>query len=201
MKLYYSNTSPYARKVRLMIIESKLKQTVEFELVNPFSGSNKLEQANPLNKIPTLITDQNISLYDSPIICQYIHQMSQSGLIPNTDSDLYWSTLKWEALADGLTDATYNLVMEQRRPETEQSPKWKDNWSKEIKQCLEHIENEIINLDSKLSLAHLALASAIGYLKFRTVEFINPENNYPKINQWFENIKVRPSMQSTQPFD
>jgi len=68
MKLFYSNTSPYSRKVRLVIMEKGLKQKIETQLCNPFDESPELKVANPLAKIPTLVIDEGFALYDSPVI-------------------------------------------------------------------------------------------------------------------------------------
>ncbi len=209
MKLYYSTTSPYSRKVRLFARESNLDSQIEEIIVNPFADDkDALITANPLGKIPTLILDNGKALYDSPVICYYLNSLlDHSRLIPTTQ---YLDVLRWQAMTDGLTDATYNIAIERRaRPEEEQSPKWIANWSTEIQRTLEHIEahlNELENFGSDITLAHLSLASAISYLELRLPEALyKPEqpqvNIYPKIMNWYENFKTRPSMLDTQLHD
>ena len=78
-----------------------------------------------------------------------------------------WRVLRWEALSDGILDAAYNLVMERRRPQGENSLDWMQRWIKEIGRSLNQVEAQIGDLPSGLSLAQLALASALGYLDFR----------------------------------
>ncbi len=206
MKLYYSTTSPYSRKVRLFTRESKLDSQIEEIIVNPFSDDkDELVQANPLGKIPTLVLANGKALYDSPVICAYLNSLlDHSNLIPTTQ---YLDVLRWQAITDGLTDATYNIAIERRtRPKEEQSPKWISNWSTEIQRTLEHIETQLKALDSDITLAHLSLASAISYLELRLPEALYKSENpkviaYPKIMSWYENFKTRPSMLDTRLHD
>ena len=209
MKLYYSTTSPYSRKVRLFVRESSLDSQIEEIIVNPFSDDKEaLIKANPLGKIPTLVLDNGEALYDSPVICYYLDSLlDHASLIPTSHS---LDVLQWQALSDGLTDATYNIAIERRaRPKEEQSPKWIANWSIEIQRTLEHIESHIDDLNkfgSDITLAHLSLASAISYLELRLPEALYKSEHpqviaYPKIMNWYEKFKTRPSMLDTQLHD
>ena len=209
MKLYYSTTSPYSRKVRLFARESSLDTQIEEIIVNPFADDkDTLIKANPLGKIPTLVLDNGKALYDSPVICYYLDSLlDHSSLIPTSH---YLDVLQWQAMTDGLTDATYNIAIERRaRPKEEQSPKWIANWSTEIKRTLEYIESHIDDLnklDSDITLAHLSLASAISYLELRLPEALSKAESptvdaYPHIISWYESFKTRPSMLNTQLHD
>ncbi len=204
MKLYYSNTSPYSRKVRLVARVKGLESKIEEVLVNPFSeDKGELIAANPLGKIPTLALEDGIALFDSPVICEYLDALSDdSTLIPASQR---LNILRWQATADGMTDAAYNLVMETRRPMDEQSATAKSNWSSEILRALDYIESGISELSSAkdITLAHLALASAISYLDFRLPEILY-ESECPQVSAspntmtWYESFKTRPFMQATQ---
>ena len=209
MKLYYSTTSPYSRKVRLFAREGGLDTQIEEIIVNPFADDkDALIKANPLGKIPTLVLDNGKALYDSPVICYYLDSLlDHSSLIPTPH---YLDVLQWQALSDGLTDATYNIAIERRaRPKEEQSPKWITNWSAEIKRTLESIESHIDDLNklgSDITLAHLSLASAISYLELRLPEALSKAGKsevgaYPHIMSWYESFKTRPSMLDTQLHD
>ncbi len=201
MKLYYSNTSPYSRKVRLTIFETNLQSQIEMQLVNPFAANNpELFAANPLGKIPALILDDGQVLYDSPVICHYLNEISESAdLLPGKQQSRY-QVLCWEALADGLVDAAYNIVMERRRPEPEQSATCMAQWRTEIQRVLQYLEAHISQLDEPITLAHLSLASAIGYLNFRLSELLD-DNHLPKTLAWFQSFNTHLAMQATQPFD
>ena len=203
MKLYYSNTSPYSRKVRLVVREKGLEAKMEEVLVNPFSDDKDgLIAANPLGKIPTLLLDNGTALYDSSVICEYLDGLTDNPmLIPakNVDTSANrFNVLRWQATADGMTDAAYNLVMESRRAKEDQSQQWMSNWATEITRVLVYIESHIneLNDSDNPTLAHLALASAISYLEFRL-----PENLSDSIGSntmdWYESFKTRPAMQDT----
>jgi glutathione S-transferase len=206
MKLYYSNTSPYSRKVRLVVRETGLSSQIEEILVNPFGDDkDELTKANPLGKIPTLVLENGKALYDSPVICHYLDGLTDHlTLIPK---DHRFDILSWQAMADGMTDAAYNIAIERRtRPQEEQSPKSISNWSIEVQRTYEHIEsrmNELKKFDSDITLAHLALASAISYLELRLPEILYESEcpqvaSYPKAQEWYERFKTRASMQATQ---
>lgn len=202
MKLYYSKTSPYARKVRLVIHEKGLQEQVEGILVSPFDDYIELRKFNPLGKIPTLLLDDGEVLFDSPVICHYLDSLSAS--MPLIPEDKRWNVLRWEALADGMTDSLYNLVMERRRPVEEQSPGWIAHWAGDVQRCLQEAERCLVELDDDVTLAHLALAAAVGYVDFRASELLY-ENECPQVAlcpellAWYESFKTRPSMLATRP--
>ena len=207
MKLYYANKSPYSRKVRLVIINKSLENQVKEILVDPFANDNpSFLAANPLGKIPTLIFDNEKALYDSPVICHYLDGLSEINRLIPKDKTQGLNVLRWEALADGMIDAAYNLAMERRRPANEQSASWIARWSKEILRVLEYIETHYHELGNTLTLAHLSLASAIGYLDFRLPEILYDSacpqvSHCPNILTWYEVFKTLPAMQATRPYD
>lgn len=214
MKLYYSNTSPYSRKVRLVIRLKGLESQIDEILVNPFgeNTANKtaLIVANPLGKIPTLVLNDKTSLFDSPVICHYLDKISDNKQLIPVGSKQRFNVLRWEAMTDGLTDATYNIAIERKRPASEQSSNWIDRWSSEIKRTLLYIENSLDEINTsdtkKVTLAHLALASAISYLELRFPEALykadKPQNPIaPNTSAWYETFKNLPAMQATQLID
>jgi glutathione S-transferase len=191
----------------LVIAEKNLQNKVQELPVNPFQSNPDLEAANPLRKIPTLILNNGEALFDSPVICHYLDDLSdETPLIPQNNNNLKWSILRWEALADGIMDAAYNVVMERLRPNEEQSASWIARWSEEIQLSLQHIENSIHELGKEPTLAHLALGAAIGYVDFRLSGLLY-ESEYPQVAiapntlTWYEAFRTRPSMLDTQPFD
>ncbi len=204
MKLYYSNTSPYSRKVRLVIKIKGLDKQVENILMNPFEDKAKLKTINPLEKIPALELDNNEALFDSPVICHYLDSLSEEKpLIPGSGWEK-WLVLRWEALADGLTDAAYNLVMERRRSTTEQSSSAMSQWADEIQQVLHEMEIRLTELDGEITLAHIAVGTAIGYLDFRLPELLYQSSCpqiavSPNLMSWYESFQTHPFMQATKP--
>lgn len=206
MKLYYSNTSPYSRKVRLVVIAKGLDSQVEEIVVNPFEENPELNAVNPLGKIPVLQLEDGETLFDSPVICRYLNGLSeQNPLIPQDDRE-HWLAMRWEALADGMTDAVYNLVMERRRPASEQSSAWIGRWAAEIQRVLQYMEQRVSELHGDLSLTQLSVAASIGYLDFRIPELLYDNQcpqvaEYPGLQNWYEKIASRPFMVATRPVD
>jgi glutathione S-transferase len=198
MRLYYSETSPYARKVRLVVREKHLEERVQELLSNPFDDAPELTAANPLGKVPTLVLENDESLFDSPLLCAYLDCLGPGPrLIPEAGPER-WRVLWWEALSDGILDAAYNLVMERRRPEGENSLDWMQRWIKEIGRSLNHVETRIGGLPQRLSLAQLALASALGYLDFRLPD-LSWRGGREGSAAWYQGFAERPSMQETWP--
>jgi len=198
MKLYASNTSPYARKTRLVVLEKGLQEQVETVLLDPFAEDPQLRAANPLHRVPTLVLDDGDSLYDSPVICEYLDSLSPSPRLLPASGPERWVVLRWQALADGILDAAYNSVMERRRPADEQSPGWLDNWQGEIERALAAAEQQRQGLGEDISLAHVALATALGYLDFRLAD-INWRQRQPALAEWFSVFSERESMRATEP--
>ena len=208
MELYFSNNSPYSRKVRLVLLEKGAESLVNSGLVNPLDDSPSLRAVNPLGKIPALILDNGETLFDSPVICRYLDSLTQHQQLIPQDLENQWSVLRWEALADGLLDAAYNIVMERRRPANLQSTTWIAQWSKDIDYALQDMEQriEVLTAGRTISLAHLAAATAVGYLDFRLPGMLYAAERpqfaeYPRLQGWYERFKTRVSMQATRPIE
>lgn len=198
MKLFYSNASPYSRKVKLVIIEKGLKESIEEQLCNPFDELPELKAANPLAKVPTLVINEGFALYDSPVICKYINSLvPEKQLIPTHGMDR-WRILRCEALADGIMDAAYNIVMERRRSPNLQSLSASQSWQKNIIDAVKQAEVDIDDLPSSLSLAQLSLGAALGYLEFRLPE-LDWKSSRVKLATWYEALSKRSSMIETHP--
>jgi glutathione S-transferase len=176
--------------------------------VNPFDDSPSLRAVNPLGKIPALILDNGETLFDSPVICRYLDSLPQHQRLLPQALEEQWPVLRWEALADGLLDAAYNIVMERRRPTNLQSATSVAQWSKDIDYALQDMEQRIKLLEAgtTISLAHLAAASAVGYLDFRLPGMLYAAEcpqvaEYPRLQDWYERFKTRASMQATRPVE
>jgi glutathione S-transferase len=197
MKLYYSTTSPYARKVQLTLLELGLEKSVELIAASP-STDTWLRDINPLCKIPALQLDDGTALYDSPVICEYLNGLVKGKIFPRS-GPARWSALRRLALADGMADAIVRIYMEQRRPEVEQHKDVIARQIQAIDAALDQFEREpLSNRRNPPLIGELALASALGYLDLRM-----PQHNWRKgrsrLKKWFTNFSERPSMQATQP--
>jgi len=182
----------------MLAIEKGLDTRIETIPVNVNQPTPDLLAANPLGKIPALLLDNGETLFDSPVICHYLDSLAAPALIPQTGWR-HWEVLRWEALADGLTDAAYNLAMEQRsRPETERSPAAMQRWATEITRTLQYMEKQLDSLGTGLTLAHLALGAAIGYLELRLPQLLQ-DADCPQLSDWYRQFRKHPAMQATRP--
>ena len=162
MKLIGSYTSPFVRKISILLLE----KGIEFEFVNeqPYNAENGVAQYNPLGKVPALVTDEGEYWFDSPIIAEYIE-------LP-ADPKAALAVKQVEALADGIMDAALTSVREQARPAAQQSEtellRQREKISRSLDRCEQLIREGKIDTDS-LNLGTIAIACAIGYLNFRHV--------------------------------
>src|SRR5687767_6743179 len=123
MKLIGSPTSPYVRKVRIVLAEKRIEY--EFQVDMPFSVDTQVPQYNPLGKVPVLVMDDGTALFDSRVIVDYLDTTTPvTRLIPEANRQKI-QVKRWEALADGLCDAAALIVLEKRRSnEAQQSSDW-----------------------------------------------------------------------------
>ena len=121
MKLIFSATSPYARKVRVVLAEKKIEcQQVE---ALPWQADNPVHAWSPLGKVPVLVLDDGTALYDSRVIVEYLDNVSPVARLIPEPSRQRIAVRRWEALADGICDAAAAIVIERRRPQQQQSPR------------------------------------------------------------------------------
>jgi glutathione S-transferase len=197
MQLFYSPTSPYARKVRIVMLERGLDAGVEVVGVTPFENP-VLAAANPLSKIPALVLESGQALYDSPVICEYLDSMGAAQRLIPENGDTRWATLRLQALADGVLDAAFSMVMERRRPESEQSQEWLGRWEASILRAIAAADLEPATRTGALNLGQISLACALGYLDFRHAT-IGWQGVAPGLVGWFEDWKSQPSFAATTP--
>ena len=198
MKLYYSATSPYARKVRVLIIEQGLQDAVSLERADPMAENAATRIGNPLSKIPALELKDGTHLFDSPVICEYLdHEAAGEALLPK-DGDHRWAVLTAQALGDVIRDAALSLVMESRRPETERSAFWQDRWTAAIHRGVDEIAEDVAADRKAFDLGRITYACALGYLDFRLPD-LDWRGPHPNLVTWFEEISGRESFVMTAP--
>lgn len=196
MKLIYSLTSPYARKVRILLLEKGIDATVEHVIASPLAEPEKVIPANPLGKIPVLLTNAG-ALYDSPVICEYLDGLEGQPLLPVSGADR-WAVLRVQALADGIMDAAFSLVMEQLRPETERSGAWRERWRSAILRATVDAHRDFPRLEDRFDLGQIAMAAALGYLAFRLPD-IDWQTDAPSLAMWWDEASQRASVLATRP--
>lgn len=196
MKLIHSLTSPYARKVRILTIEKGIDDRIEAVIASPLVEPDKVIPANPLGKIPVLLTDSG-ALYDSPVICEYLDGLAGDPRLP-ASGEARWDILRVQALADGIMDAAFSLVMERLRPEAQRSPEWSGRWEGAIRRACAEADRDFPKLPGIFDLGQIAMAAALGYLAFRLPD-IGWQEQCPTLARWWEEARQRPSVTATIP--
>ncbi|MBP9713130.1 MAG: glutathione S-transferase [Sterolibacterium sp.] len=202
MKLIGSLTSPYVRKVRAVFIEKKIDY--EFLLESPWVEGNSIAKHNPLGKVPVLLLDDDSTLYDSRVIVEYLDSLSPNKhLIPASGRDRI-SIKRWEALADGISDAAATALLESRRPVGEKSPSWIARQNDKILAGLHAMSAELGDNEwchgTALSLADIAVGSALGYVSFRHPDILWPVA-HPNLARLYAHLMQRASFAETVPHD
>jgi glutathione S-transferase len=197
MKLRHSPTSPYVRKVAVAIHELGLNDKVEFVATAPWDAKTDLGEINPLGKVPTLVTDDHQVLYDSPVICEYLDALVGGRLFPPGGPDR-WTALRRQALGDGLMDAAVLARLESQRPADRQSADWIGRQRAAVARTLDALESEAAALAGPLTIGHVAIGCALGYLDFRFAED-EWRKGRPGLAGWYRGFASRPSMTSTVP--
>jgi glutathione S-transferase len=200
MKLIGSLTSPYVRKVRLVLAEKKID--CEFHIDSPWNVDSAVPASNPLGKIPVLLLDDGTPLYDSRVIAEYLDGRAPNNrLIPASGMGRIL-VKRWEALADGVCDAAANAFLEAKRPDGERSATWIERQLKKINAGLAQMASDLADRPwchgTKPTLADLAVGSALGYLDFRFAE-ISWCETHPNLAGLFTKLAVRPGFVETAP--
>jgi len=200
MKLRYSPTSPYVRKVVVTAIELGLDERIERILTNTRDPNSGLKRDNPLSKVPALILDDGAVLYDSPVICDYLASLSPTTTLLPPAGPERWTALRRQALADGILDAAILAMLESRRPDGERSPAFAKAQKGKITAALDALEGEAATLAGEVTIGAIAVGCALGYLDFRF-----PDDDWrrdrPALAAWYATFAERPSMVASVPRD
>ena len=198
MQLYVSLTSPYARKVRIVVIEKGLSERVEITPVNPWENPAELVEKNPLSQVPVLVLDDGEVVFDSRVICACLDQLSaQPQLIPLTAPERI-RVMRMEALADGMTDAAVGtFVARKQRGDQPDTPEMTRQIDK-ILAALVVMQNGLADDRGQLSVGTIAYGTALSYLDLRYGE-LNWRTRVPDLARWFEEQDRRPAMRETIP--
>lgn len=199
MKLVSARPSPFARKVRVLILETGQQDAVEIGdlMTSPMDTPAEVAAANPLGKIPALIRDTGPTLYDSRVITRYLDDRVGAGLYPESR---LWDTLTLEATAEGIMEAAILMVYEHRvRPHEKVFDGWLEaQWDK-IDRAVAAIDARwMSHLAGPLDMGQIAVGCALAYLDFR-----HGDRNWRKgrdaLDDWFAVFAERDSMTATAP--
>jgi glutathione S-transferase len=203
MKLIGSLTSPFVRKVRVVLAEKKLDY--KFDVEDVWSPESKIMEANPLGKVPCLVMEGGEAIFDSRVIVEYVDTLSPVGKLMPLSGRERVEVKTWEALADGLLDAAILARMEQTwagRTAEQRSQAWIDRQLDKVHASLKAMS---LGLGDRNwctgihpSLADISVGCALGYLDFRFAD-INWRESYPNLAKLFEKLSQRQSFIDTAP--
>lgn len=201
MKLLGSTSSPYARKVRIVLAEKKIEY--KFELVDVWSPDTTIQTSNPLGKVPTLVMEDGGAVFDSRVIVEYLDNISPlHRLIPQSGRERV-EVRCWEALADGLLDAAILIRLEETQRASElRSAKWVDRQMQKVAASLTAMaqglgEKAWCN-GQNYTLADIAVGCALDWLSFRFPQ-IDWRASHPNLAQLLDKLHQRPAFADTKP--
>jgi glutathione S-transferase len=200
MKLFHSATSPFVRKVMVLLHEAKSIDRVTLVPASghPLDPGTMPVDRNPLGKIPALERADGPTLYDSRVITRYLDETLTAGLYPLAPR--LWDTLTLEATADGICEAAVLIRYEfQVRPVDSRSSDWADAQWQKIDRALTAVEERwLSHLSGPLDIGQIAIGCALGYLDFR-LDDRNWRSGRPSLTAWYDAFSSRPAMQATAP--
>ncbi len=202
MKLIGSYTSPFVRKVRIVLAEKKME--CEFEIDSPWTADSAVPNHNPLGKIPVLLLDDGTPLFDSRVIVEYIDNVTPNNKLFPAPNRERIEVKRWEALADGLCDAAVAALLEGKRPDGEKSAGWIERQLGKVDRSLAFMADELgeknFCMGTHFSMADIAVGTALGYLNFR-FPAIDWQERHANLAKLYDKLMQRPSFAETVPHD
>ena len=199
MKLIASLTSPYARKIRVVLMEKR----IEVDLVeeNVWAADTKVSLHNPLTKVPVLVLDDGTSLYDSRVIAEFLDGITPvSRLIPEGGRDRAM-VKRLEALGDGITDAGVAIFLERKRDTVLQGRDWITRQMGKVDSGIAAVARELGDRKfcqgENMTLGDISVACGLLWLEFRMPE-IKWRETYPNLKSWIERLEARASFMETK---
>ncbi len=209
MKLRYSPTSPFVRKVMVAAYETGLEPKLERvpTAVAPTKRNDEVARENPLVKIPSLTTDDGLVIYDSCVICEYLDTLHEGTKLFPASGDARWLALRQQALGDGILDAAILGRYESLRPREFQWQEWLDAQLRKVRGALSALEMECeantlttVAAGATPSIGQITIGCALGYLDFRYASEAWRER-HRRLAAWYDDFAQRRAMQATVPKD
>lgn len=201
MKLRFSPTSPYVRKVRIVALETGLDSRIELQTTNAWAPDTDLPDDNPLGKVPALVTEGGEVLFDSPVICEYLDSLHDGHRLFPAAGGARWSQLRLQALGDGILDAAVAKRIEaSMRPEDKRWSTWIERQTRAVLRGLDALEGECAAWGTDFLIGQITVAAALGYLDFRDPD-LGWRTGRPNLSAWYGAIATRPSVAQTAPKD
>lgn len=200
MRLCWSPTSPYVRKVMIMALETGLADDIELLPKNVWAADTDIGETNPLGKVPALILPDGTVVFDSPVILEVLDGMHGGAPLMPPPGPERIRVLTLQALADGLLDAAVLRLLEGRRPVEERSEAWDARQKRTLERGLDALEDMVFAFPASLDVGQVAVLALLGYLDFRFAAepWRDPR---PALAAWFEEAAKRPAFVATIPKD
>ena len=200
MQLFGTPGSPFVRKVRIVLEEKRIPH--EFVIGRAAAPGSRVPSLNPLGKVPVLVRDDGRPLYDSPVIVEYLDGL---GSGPRLIPELFEPRIevkRWEALADGVAEATVAINHEYREPvEKRRAPAWFENQRLKVERGLAALAGDLgareFCFGDRFSLADIATGYALGYLDVALPEF-EWRKAHPNLQRLAARLALRASFSATQ---
>ena len=197
MKLFHAPASPFVRKVMACAIAREIDRQIMPIAANPHASPPELLAANPLSKVPCLLTTDGVALFDSPVICEYLDSIEDgtTPMFPRTGR-ARWVALKQQAMADGIMDAAVLRRGEGAKPKEAGRDALLARQQAAIDRALDQFERELPH--KAIDIGTISVGCALGYLDFRFAgEPWRPRR--PNLAVWFEAFGANPCMRRTVP--
>jgi glutathione S-transferase len=200
MKLIGTPTSPYTRKARVVLAEKRIDY--EFIVDLPFEADTQVPDYNPLGKVPVLVLDDDTTIFDSRVIAEYLDNASPvTRLIPE-DTRQRIQVRRWEALADGCTDAVVAMVMEKRRPAQFQYDEWLSRHRGKVDRALQAMSEDLAQrawcCGGFFNLSDVAVGCCLGFIDLRLPD-LGWRKTYPNLSKLTDKLAQRASFRDTVP--
>lgn len=196
MKLHYSGASPFVRKVMVCAILRGLDGKIEKVSSNPHQSPPELLADNPLSRVPAMVTDGGDTLFDSPVICEYLDGLGDAAALVPPSGPARIASLKLQALGDGIMDAAVARRMQAALPQDEARIAFGERQAGVVARSLDLLENT--DLSGSLEIGRITIGCALGYLDFR-FGHEDWRGTRPKLAAWWAAASAQPGFAETVP--
>jgi len=199
LTLRSSPASPFVRKIRIAASLLGLEREITVEIADTMNASDTVRQQNPLGKIPALVLEDGVVLFDSRVILEYLDHRAGGGKIIPKDAAARFAALRLQALADGIMDASILVIYEGRwRPAERHEPKWVDHQAGKVTRALASLEAAPPAIDAPPNVGQITLACALGYRDFRFAG--TWRKDHPRLVAWLDQFAAQvPAFAATKP--
>lgn len=202
MKLIGTHTSPFVRKVRIVLAEKKIDY--DFHIESPWAADNTIAQSNPLGQIPVLILDDETPLYDSRVIVEHVDTGTPNNKLMPASGRERILVKRWEALGDALCEASVIAFLEGKRKAGEKSEGWIARQRKRIVNTFAAVNADLGEqpwcTGNAFSLADIAIGTALGHVTFRHPD-LDWRSDNPNLVRLYDKLMQRQSFIDTVPKD